>query len=218
MTGRITALRRQRRDRERVNVFLDDEYAFALPAIEAAKLHIGQHLTEKEVQALKTLDLRARAYDRAVRLLARRPRSEGEVRRHLRRRRKGQEPLHQEHVDWVVQKLTDQGYLDDAAFAEYWVEQRNRFKPLAPSALRYELRSKGVPDAIIDEVLARQQDNASLALTAARTRARRWRSLDEEEFRRKMNYFLQRRGFDWETIRTVTAQVWQEMKAEAEEE
>ncbi|RME55871.1 MAG: regulatory protein RecX [Caldilineae bacterium] len=214
MAGRITALRRQRRDRERVNVFIEGAYAFALPAIEAAKLHVGQHLTDRDVQALQTLDVRARAYDRAVRLLARRPRSAWEVRRALSQPNPKREPLPEEHVEWVIQKLTDQGYLDDADFAAYWMEQRNRFKPLAPRALRYELRSKGVPEAIIDQVLAQQEDPIHLALRAARPRLQRWRRLDEEAFRRKVGHFLQRRGFDWETIREATLQMWREVQAE----
>lgn len=214
MAGRITALRRQSRNRERVNVFVEGVYACALPAIEAAKLRIGQHLTDQEIQALQTLDMRARAYDRAVRLLARRPRSAWEVRRALRQPSPKREPLPEAHVEWVIQKLTDQGYLDDAAFAAYWMEQRNRFKPLAPRALRYELRSKGVPEAIIDQTLAQQEEPLRLALAAAQSRLQGWRSLDEETFRRKVGRFLQRRGFDWETIREATRQMWREVQAE----
>jgi len=42
---RITALLPQRKGRERVNVYLDEEYAFSLRAIVAARLSLGQSLS-----------------------------------------------------------------------------------------------------------------------------------------------------------------------------
>ena len=47
----ITALEVQKRDKERVNVYLDGEFAFGLPVIEAARLHTGQELSEDEIKA-----------------------------------------------------------------------------------------------------------------------------------------------------------------------
>lgn len=211
MAGTITALRIQKRNRERVNVYLDDEYAFALPAIEAANLHKGQFLSDAEITNLRTLDLRSKAYDKAVRYLAVRPRSEREVRRRLGRyRSKKREKLPDAHIDWVIDKLMAQGYLDDSEFARYWVEQRNRFKPRSPRALRYELRQKGVSDRIIESVLTDGVDAAEAALAAARSRLSRWQHLDEERFRKKMIGFLQRRGFTWHITQQTVEQVWQE--------
>jgi len=83
MGRRITGLRFQKHTAERVNVYLDGHFAFGLPAIEAARLRVGQELSEAEIERLRALDAEQKAYDRAVRFLAFRPRSEAEVRRHL---------------------------------------------------------------------------------------------------------------------------------------
>ena len=83
MAGHISALRFQKRTSERVNVFLDGSYAFALPATVAAGLRPGQYLSDEDIARLKALDEQERAYERCLRFLAYRPRSTAEVRRYL---------------------------------------------------------------------------------------------------------------------------------------
>ncbi len=211
MAGTITALRFQKKQKDRVNVFLDGEYAFSLPGVEAAKLRVGQLLSDQEAAHLQRLGVRSKAYDRALRFLAVRPRSSWEVRRNLRQYQRKEERLTEQDVEWVIGRLQEQGYLDDQEFARFWTEQRARFKPMAPRALRYELRQKGVDEATIQAVLsAAMQDPDAAALDAARTRLARWERLDEETFRKKMVAFLQRRGFDWDAIRHALDQLAQE--------
>ena len=213
MAGQITSLQRQKRNSERVSVYLDGAYAFSLPALEAVKLRREQHLSDQEIVALKTLDLRAKAYDRAVGFLAIRPRSVEEVRQRLRRYcTRQKESLAEVHIEWVTDKLLEQGYLNDDDFARYWVEQRNQYKPISPQALRYELRRKGIADQIIEQTVEGSADAQTAAAQAACNQLWRWRGLDEETFRKKMAAFLQRRGFSWGVVRDVLEESWLEMQ------
>jgi len=260
VAGTITALTFQKRNPDRVSVFLDGQFAFGLAALDAVQLRRGQALSDEEIAHLQTLNLRSKAYDRAVEFLAIRPRSVWEVKQNLRRYRPGRRRrqgtgktsaknteanleevdldaeteeleeleeieeredqaaesrgLAEETIDWVIQKLTDQGYLDDQIFAAYWIEQRNQFKPMAPRGLRYELRKKGVAAKIIDALLTDQVDADTAALDAARSRSTRWQHLDHADFKHKMAGFLQRRGFSWSAISTAVQTVWQEIQAE----
>ncbi|MCB0113387.1 MAG: RecX family transcriptional regulator [Caldilineaceae bacterium] len=219
MAGQITSLRFQKANQDRVNVYLDGEYAFALPAIEAAKLRKGDFLSDDDIQRLRLVDLEAKGYDRAVRFLAVRPRSEWEVRQNLRRYRpRGSEGLDEVQIEQVMERLRGRGYVDDEAFARYWIDQRNRFKPMAPQALRYELRRKGVSNRIIDAVVEAETDPNTAALEVARRQAHRWLHLGEAEFQKKLAGLLQRRGFRWETIRETIQQVWQEQEIENNDE
>jgi regulatory protein len=83
MAGEISALVFQKRNKERVNVYLDGRYAFSLPAIEAAQLHRGQYLSDAEIGALREKGELQKGYDRALRFLAYRPRSRAEVEEYL---------------------------------------------------------------------------------------------------------------------------------------
>lgn len=245
MAGTITSIQFQKRTSDRVNIFLDGAYAFALPAVDAAALKKGQILDDDAIQALQQIDLRARAYDRALRFLARRPRSIWEVRQHLRkmgqatgrrtRTRRQTEPatesqpemetvtaspVHLSELDTetVLERLSAQGYLDDRAFVQYWIDQRNRFKPMAPRALRYELRNKGVDEALIESMLQEEETTPEFAaLQAARSRAERWAHLEQKIFQKKLIGFLNRRGFGWSVVKPVVDQMWQEIVDDAED-
>ncbi len=208
MSGAITRLAFQKHTAERVNVYLDDRFAFALPATEAARLRVGQYLDDAAIEHLRELDAGQKAYDRAVRFLGYRPRSRAEVRRHL-----DEAGIDPELVDATLGRLTEQGYLNDTEFARFWVENRQQFRPKGAQALRQELRQRGVEGAVIDPVLA-GIDQTESAYEAGSGRALRLAALaqaDPVAFRRKLSDFLLRRGFEYEVVREVVARLLREI-------
>src|SRR3954453_2379389 len=76
-------------------------------------------------------------------LLTGAPRSRAELAKALRKRQVPADVAQQ-----VLDRLTDVNLIDDAAYAEAFVESRHRGRGLARSALRQELRRKGVDDAV----------------------------------------------------------------------
>jgi hypothetical protein len=56
MERKITAIAIQKRNRERVNIYLDGEYAFGLARIVAAWLQVGQFLSEEKIVDLQSED------------------------------------------------------------------------------------------------------------------------------------------------------------------
>jgi regulatory protein len=175
-------------------VYLDGEYAFGLSAVEAARLRKGQVLSDAQIESLKAQDERNRAFERAVRFLSYRPRSQVEVERHLRRK-----AIAEEVIGDVIARLERAKYLDDEEFARFWLENRERFRPRGRRALRYELRQKGVSDEIVTRLLEEADDEAA-AWQAVEGRLTRWAHLPGGEFRQKMAGYLSRRGFDYSTI------------------
>jgi len=207
-SGIVTMLEVQKRNKERVNVYLDGEYAFSLTLFEAAKLRKGQALTAADVTLLRDADTVLKAVDRAAHFLSYRPRSIQEVRRNLE-----QKETPPAVIDAALARLSEQGYVDDVAFARYWVENRNTFKPLSPRALRHELRQKGIDSTVINEVLS-DLDADEAAYTAAQSRAARMRGTDPRQFRAKLGGFLQRRGFSYATVHDVIQRLLDEIDAE----
>jgi len=201
----ITALKVQKRNKERVGLYLDDEYAFSLPVMEAAKLRRGQCLTEAEMEALIHEDEIQHAVNRAVRFLSYRPRSAEEVRRYLVKK-----TLPDSVIAVALDRLRQRGYLDDAAFARFWIENRSSFKPMAPRALCYELRQKGV-DADICNALVEELDVDDAAYRAAVKQIWRYRGKTRQEFKRRLGGMLQRRGFDNGVIHDVIRRLQAEL-------
>jgi regulatory protein len=197
MAGTITALQFQKRNKERVNVYLDGTYAFGLDAMEAARLHKGQVLSDEEIAVLQAQDDRQRAFNLALRFLSYRPRSRAEVQRYLR-----DKALPDKVIQVALLRLERAEYVDDEAFARFWVENREQFRPRSQRALRYELRQKGVGEVIIDKVL-RDLDDEAAAWRSVEGRLHRWANLPADQLRQKLMGYLNRRGFDYATV-TVT--------------
>lgn len=206
--GKVTALSVQKRNRERVNVYIDDEFAFGLAYVAAAKLRVGQELSSDEIEALKSQDTVEKAKDSAYRLISLRPRSIAEIQRSL--SKKGYDP---EVIEQVIDRLVELNYLNDESFAQYWVEQRDTFKPRSHMALRQELMQKGIDRNIIDEALTASNETAA-ARTVAEKKARQLARYPEDEFKKKLGQFLQRRGFHYALIKEIMDELWQEIEAE----
>ena len=207
-SGTITLLQMQKRNKERVNVFLDGEYAFAIGLDVALTLKKGQRLSEAEVEAFRQDSEVDLALQRATRYLGMRPRSTAEIVGYLQRKE-----YDEQVVEVVVRRLHERGYLDDEAFARFWVDNRNRFRPRGAQALRHELRQKGVERDTIDATLE-EQDEDSAAWAAAEARMGRWADLDKFEFEQKLMAFLARRGFRFDVCRRTAAQAWSQLREE----
>ena len=77
--------------------------------------------------------------DAASRYLGYRARSEGELRKYLRKR-----GFSSQCVERTLAQLREKGYTNDSAFARLWIENRESSKPRSRSLLRWELREKGI--------------------------------------------------------------------------
>ena len=141
------------------------------------------------------------AYEAAVRYLAGRPHTVTEIHRHLRSKK-----FDAETIDHAIDRLRAQRYVDDEAFARWWVEQRERFKPRGHRALRTELAQKGVGRDVVDLVLGERAPDADVeqARRALSRPLTRWADMPVAEKRRKIHTYLAARGFDYDTIDEVT--------------
>lgn len=212
---KITALDPHKRHPHWWHVSLDGEYAFTLDGgtIVAESLTLGVELRPQDVERLRSLAEERHLLDSALNYLTARPRSQMEVRRRLLQPRRNKPAPAPELVDRVLARLERMRQLDDRDFADYWVEQRERFSPRAGYALRQELRQRGV-DRETAEAATDDENDEERALAAARQRARTLRTSDYEDYRNKLGSFLLRRGFRYGLAQTVVRRLWEEERGE----
>ena len=147
----------------------------------------------------------------AVRFLGTRPRSRWEVERRLRRA-----GADDGVIGAIAERLSALGYLDDAAFARWWGEQRDRHAPRGRRMIEAELRQHGVPRDVIEayrDVHAAPErvpedeglpsDEASRAREALAGHLRGRPLPTERKALQRLGMFLVRRGFDPETVRST---------------
>ena len=204
----ITAIRAGRGRKKRVNVFLDDKFAFSLEAEVAIKedLKVGQELTAEQIAALTKSDQFHRCLNATARYLSYRPRSEFELRQKLHRH-----GFNGDCIEAVITKLKEQGLVDDLAFAQFWKDNRESFSPRSQWLTSLELRQKGVADDTIDQVVGAVDDDNS-AYRAATSKARGLPLSDYQSFRRRLGEYLKRRGFGYGVIKHAVERVWQEQE------
>ncbi|MEM8861574.1 MAG: RecX family transcriptional regulator [Chloroflexota bacterium] len=209
--AKITALTAQKRRKDRINLFLDGEYAFSLSILNAAWLRIGQELSPEKIASLKQEDEFERGKEIALRLITNRPRSKKEVLDRMR-----EKEVDESVRERVIDRMEELDLLDDEAFARYWIDQRARFKPRGIPLLRQELQQKGVDRQIINDLL-QELDNSAAVTQAAEKKARSLYHYPEDQFRKKLTGFLQRRGFHYGEIRETVDELWQRASETSDE-
>jgi regulatory protein len=204
--GKITDLRTGKRRDKRLNIFLDGRFAFSLGAEVAAKenLRVGQELSSTRIESLAGSDEVQRCLEAAYRYLGYRPRSESEIRERMRRR-----GFAAETIDAALNRLKEQDLLDDEAFARFWKENRDSFRPRSRWLTGVELRRMGVGNNVIEHVVADMDDREN-AYRAAQQKTLRCTPADYQSFRRRLGDYLRRRGFNYEIISHTVERVWQE--------
>jgi regulatory protein len=208
---RITALEPQINNPERINLYVDGRFLLGVNAVIVLQmgLKLEQELSPEQLELLRNEEAEQQAVDRALNYLSFRPRSREEVRRYL--RRKDTSP---EIIEVALARLDRLDFVNDRAFAEFWIETREQFNPRGSRALKNELRMKGVERNVVDELVNDEQDEER-ALRAGRKKATSLLNapnIDYATFRNRLGSFLQRKGFSYDvTTKTVRA-LWKELK------
>ena len=206
--GKITALKTNKRTDKQVNLYLDGKFAVKLDTELAVKkgLKVGEEISDGRIKELTEDVGLARGLNIAYRFLSYRPRSEAEMKDRLHRR-----GFEDSKIEIIINKLKEQNLLDDTAFAQFWKENRDTFRPRSQRLTRLELKKKGVADEIIKEVTDDSDDMQS-AYQAALHKAQHLPNQDYEVFRRRLGDYLKRRGFGYTVISQTVKRLWQEMK------
>lgn len=97
----------------------------------------------------------------------------------------------------LLDRFTEVGLVDDAAYARQWVESRHRSRGLAPRALAQELRRKGIDDEDAKTALEQidEGDQRSAARALVDKKLRSMRGLDHQVATRRLAGMLARKGY-----------------------
>ncbi len=197
---KVTDLKQGVRNPDRINVFLDGEFAFSLDIAQLldAKLKIGATLTPSDVARLKRISEFGKLYARTLEWVLMRPRSIKETRDHLRLKRiEKHYEYTDEDIDVVIDKLITKRYLDDRRFAQWFIDNRHTSKGASRRRLTSELSVKGISPALIDEVVtaSSRSDESEIAKIITR---RANRSTPEKLLR-----YLVSHGFSYDLAKSA---------------
>jgi len=196
----ITRLVQGKKNPNRVNLYLDDHFAFALSIDEVAKNNLkkGLVLSDEQIVSLKDADESEYVYAKILNFLSFRPRTVKEVRDRL--WKYGVKDAIKQNE--IITRLQAKDYLDDLAFARWFIESRNSHRPRSPRMLRAELKVKGVGEDIIKSVISEAGDERA-SITRLLTKKLGAPAQLDPVSRQKIYAYLGRQGFAWDKISEV---------------
>jgi regulatory protein len=192
----VTDIKTQLKNTEKVSVYLDGKYTFSLTITQLSenkKVRINSELTDSEVEELRKLSKLTNQYIRMVALVYARPRSEYEIRTKLRTKK-----IEPEDIEGVITKLIKNNYLDDEAFAKWWVSGRKSSRPISALKLKSELAQKGIKSDLASRIVSENftKEDELLALKKLIQKKK-----DKYEDPQKLMSFLASKGFSYSQIK-----------------
>ncbi|RTK94970.1 hypothetical protein EKI60_00730 [Candidatus Saccharibacteria bacterium] len=187
----VTDIKQQVKREGRYSIFVDGKFVFGLSenALMTSGLRIGLELTKDQLASYKDAAKTDKAYSQALGQVARRPRSEWEIRDYL--KRKDYDP---ELIQEIIAKLYTGKWLDDLDFARRWVETRRLLKSTSKRRLQQELKAKRVSDDIISQVLEEDETDELAVLKDLVGRKRKQSRYQDDE---KLLAYLIRQGYNY---------------------
>ena len=198
---KVTAIKQQVKRPDRFSVYVDGKYSFSLGEVAFLKCNLasGQELSLQEVTDYKKLSSDDKLYNRALRYVAMRLRSEWQVQNYL--RRKDAAP---EAITDTISRLQELGLVDDARYAESFVRDRQLLRPTSRRKLALELKQKHVAESHINAALEVLEVDESQSLQEVIIKKRRQSRYQDDQ---KLMQYLARQGFGYSDIKAALSEV-----------
>ncbi len=200
----ITSVEKNRKNKGRLSVFIDGKFSFTISEEDYISMNLYEHtvISEETVEYIKnTLNFRD-AKSLAVRYLSMKLRTEKEVRVKLL-----EEGFDAACAEQVVEELKAIGYINNKLYAQKYVFDRSKLKPLSKRLMKQELLMKGIPEDIADEVLEDWKVEDLVVAESLLKRKFGKYDLTDEKIYKKAYMFLMHRGFSHDTIREALRSV-----------
>lgn len=207
----ITKIGRQKRNQERYNIYLNEEYAFAVDEGTLIKFELqkGKVLEQMEIDEIQYEDEIAKAFNKALNFLSYQMRSEHEVKQKLVQAGHGEAVVQE-----AIHKLNRLGFLNDESYSKALLETRKRTAKKGPAAIRQDLMKKGIAKDLQQEVLKSfgQDEQMQLAMELAEKAIRANDNKTPTQVKQKIQDVLLRKGYSYSIVSDVLEQVSLERK------
>lgn len=135
------------------------------------------------------------AFNRAVRYLSLRARSEKEITDFLIKK-----DFNPQIIPQVINRLKELKFLSDEEFGRSFMRTRQEYKGKSTYFITYELKQKGLSNELIEKITNNSQDDLKTAKDFIQRKKRLLARLTEQEFKEKMIRLLSSRGFSFDII------------------
>lgn len=199
----ITKIERQKKDRNRCNLYIDGSFFCGLYDDTVLKYGIAPHdeITEKKLDEIKDFDEYIYGKKIAFDYLSYRVRTVSEIRKKLKSKK-----ISGESVEKVLKHLNELKLTNDEEFAKQLIQEKIARNPSGKRVLKQKLFEKGISKEVSDEAIEKafaDIDEKELALKSFEKYYPRIKSQETDKKRKKAFDFLSRRGFNFDVINEI---------------
>ena len=198
----VTEIKQQRRDENKYNVFVDGEFAFSLlmPDILYFKIKENEEIPEEKYNYIINEVVYIKAQDKALNFLSSKMRTEKEMRTKLKSL-----DYSEEVIERVMEFLFKYSYIDDYKYAQSYIRQCERLKPMGRYGIKMKLREFGIKDSVIENAILdseMDEEESAYELLMKKIGTKDKDEIGDKE-KKKYHDFLLRRGYSYDIIKTV---------------
>ncbi|EHI99429.1 Regulatory protein recX [Clostridium sp. DL-VIII] len=204
--SKITKIEVQKRNKERVNLFLDGEYAFSISAELVYKegLKISSEIDEEKVKSIAKSENYIKCKESALRIIERNLKTEKEVREKL--KLKGYDD---NSIEKSIEFLKEYNFVNDRAYTKAFVN--DKLKTMGSQKIKYSLIQKGIAKEVIEEELSNlnKENERNIALNIAKKKLSTIKKTENDNYKisGKLYRFLVSKGYGSDIVNGVVKEV-----------
>ena len=203
---KITKIEYQKNNKDRVNVYLDDNFAFGIDLNIMIKHSLAKNmeLEDEFIEEILKAEEEISVYNYALSVLSRYAKSEKQL--ILKLKEKGYDIS---FIDNAILKLKQQKYLDDERYSEALINSKINVSKYGKRRIKETLYEKGIDREIIDEKINQLSDEEELK-RACYLLTKKLKSVKEDDTRKlsiKLTNFLINKGFEFGTVKKAVRQM-----------
>lgn len=203
---KITKIEYQKNNKDRVNIYLDDKFEFGVDLNTMIKYSLSKNmeLDDEFITEILIEGDKAKAYNYAISVLSRSPKSEKEIR--LKITQKGYDV---DLANIIIDKLKANKYIDDEDYSDRFIHDKINLSKYGRRKIKEALYQKGIDRQIIDEKLSliSMDDEIKRAYILGEKKLKSMSNIENTKKYVKLSNFLIGKGFDYETVRKVVSKL-----------
>ncbi|MEO4055455.1 recombination regulator RecX [Solibacillus sp. CAU 1738] len=202
----ISRIGRQKNNPERYNIYLNDQYAFAVDEGTLIKFALtkGKMLEQFEIDEITYEDEIAKAFNKALHFLSFQMRSEYEVKKKLVDAGYGEAVVLE-----AIRKLETLGFLNDETYSKALLETKKKTAKKGPRAIKQDLIKKGIDKSLQEQILSSytHEEQVEIALQLAEKEVRAGAKKTPSQVKQKISDLLMRKGYSYTIVNEVLDQI-----------
>ncbi len=211
--SKITKIEQCKRNKERVNIYIDEEFVFAIymELVYRFNLKVNEEVDKEKLTEIAKVENLSKCKDSALKTIERSYKTEKEIRDKLLNKE-----FDEETVEKTINFLKEYTFIDDLKFTKMYVKDRIRTQ--GRNKIKYALIQKGVNKYLVDEVLQEldRNDEEERALLICEKKYLSICKREEDDFKikNKLIRYMLGRGYEYEVARNVVSKIYLQYKGE----